>query len=72
MCRFAWTDLLRVQLEFTRHYIEASRKLVNIASQAGADYRYTTLEDTQEFISQNQRDVLSYDQALRQVQAEYD
>eukprot|EP00037_Helgoeca_nana_P025031 m.269210 g.269210 ORF g.269210 m.269210 type:complete len:493 (+) comp26827_c0_seq1:68-1546(+) len=67
---FAWTDLLRTQLSFTRHYVEASRKLATIAAQAGSEYRYTTLDDTRQFIEQNEREIITYEQALCQVQAE--
>lgn len=70
VCRFAWTDLLRTQLSFTRHYVEASRKLATIAAQAGSEYRYTTLDDTRQFIEQNEREIITYEQALCQVQAE--
>jgi hypothetical protein len=50
--------------------VEASRKLATIAAQAGSEYRYTTLDDTRQFIEQNEREIITYEQALCQVQAE--
>jgi hypothetical protein len=58
---------LRTQLEFTRHYIDASRKLAAIAASSGGEYEYTTLEATREYIARHERPVITYEEALASV-----
>ncbi|XP_066503669.1 uncharacterized protein C19orf44 homolog isoform X2 [Hoplias malabaricus] len=69
---FALNDMLKQQLALTRSFIESSRHLHhNIMESLGpADYRYTTLEETKEFIFCNSSPKLTMEDALEEVMQE--
>ncbi|XP_056131965.1 uncharacterized protein C19orf44 homolog [Lampris incognitus] len=65
---FALNDMLRQQLTLTRQFIHTSRHLHSCLLQSlGADYTYTTLEDTKEFICKHKPPKLSVEKALEEV-----
>ncbi|KAK2869231.1 hypothetical protein Q7C36_001102 [Tachysurus vachellii] len=66
---FALNDMLRQQLTLTRSFIQSSRHLHQsiLESLGPADYRYTTLEDTKEFIRCNRPPKLTMEDALEEV-----
>ncbi|KAF4083165.1 hypothetical protein AMELA_G00136970 [Ameiurus melas] len=66
---FALNDMLRQQLTLTRSFIQSSRHLhqAMLESLGPADYRYTTLEDTKEFIRCNRPPQLTLEDALEEV-----
>eukprot|EP00041_Stephanoeca_diplocostata_P019930 m.436789 g.436789 ORF g.436789 m.436789 type:complete len:174 (+) comp21426_c0_seq32:117-638(+) len=63
----AWTDLLRTQIEFTKSYVDASQRLLSIADSTAEQYKYTTLEDTREYIRAHSKPVITYEEALKSV-----
>uniref|UniRef100_W5LQI7 Chromosome 5 C19orf44 homolog n=1 Tax=Astyanax mexicanus TaxID=7994 RepID=W5LQI7_ASTMX len=66
---FALNDMLKQQLALTRSFIESSRYLHHtmVESLGPADYRYTTLEDTKEFIRCHRAPKLTVEDALEEV-----
>ncbi|KAL6469478.1 hypothetical protein MHYP_G00230020 [Metynnis hypsauchen] len=66
---FALNDMLRQQLALTRSFIESSRHLhqATVESLGPADYRYTTLKETKEFIRCNRSPKLTMKDALEEV-----
>ncbi|KAM4628655.1 uncharacterized protein C19orf44 homolog isoform 2-T2 [Polymixia lowei] len=66
---FALNDMLRQQLAITRHFIHTSRHLHSslVQSLGAADYTYTTLEDTKEFICKHKPPKVTMEQALEEV-----
>ncbi|XP_029906124.1 uncharacterized protein C19orf44 homolog isoform X2 [Myripristis murdjan] len=66
---FALNDMLRQQLALTRQFIESSRRLHShmVQSLGPADYSYTTLEDTKEFIRKHKPRQLTVEEALEEV-----
>lgn len=66
---FALNDMLRQQLSLTRHFVQASRHLHSSMLQTlgPADYTYTTLEDTKEFIRCHKPPRLTMEEALEEV-----
>ncbi|XP_072516483.1 uncharacterized protein C19orf44 homolog isoform X2 [Salminus brasiliensis] len=66
---FALNDMLRQQLALTRSFIESSRHLHHamVESLGPANYTYTTLEDTKEFIRCNKSPKLTVEDALEEV-----
>ncbi|XP_071375148.1 uncharacterized protein C19orf44 homolog [Centroberyx affinis] len=66
---FALNDMLRQQLALTRQFIESSRHLHSclVQSLGPADYTYTTLEDTKEFIRKHKPPKLTVEEALEEV-----
>ncbi|KAL7867062.1 hypothetical protein AOLI_G00148760 [Acnodon oligacanthus] len=66
---FALNDMLRQQLALTRSFIESSRHLhqAMVESLGPADYRYTTLKETKEFIRCNRSPKLTMKDALEEV-----
>ncbi|XP_035379151.1 uncharacterized protein C19orf44 homolog isoform X2 [Electrophorus electricus] len=66
---FALNDMLRQQLALTRNFIESSRHLhqATVEALGPADYRYTTLEETKEFIRYNRSPRLTVEDALAEV-----
>lgn len=66
---FALNDMLRQQLSLTRHFVQASRHLHSSMLQTlgPADYTYTTLEDTKEFIRCHKPSRLTMEEALEEV-----
>ncbi|KAJ8408257.1 hypothetical protein AAFF_G00256710 [Aldrovandia affinis] len=66
---FALNDMLRQQLALTRQIVGVSRHLHTSLLEAlgPANYRYTTLEDTKEFIKRHKSPKLTVDEALEQV-----
>ncbi|XP_026775791.3 uncharacterized protein C19orf44 homolog isoform X1 [Pangasianodon hypophthalmus] len=69
---FALNDMLRQQLTLTRSFIQSSRHLhqAMLESLGPAEYRYTTLEDTKEFIRCNRPPKLTMEDALEEVMQE--
>ncbi|MCJ8737667.1 hypothetical protein PDJAM_G00026810 [Pangasius djambal] len=69
---FALNDMLRQQLTLTRSFVQSSRYLhqAMLESLGPADYRYTTLEDTKEFIRCNRPPRLTMEDALEEVMQE--
>ncbi|KAJ7993160.1 hypothetical protein DPEC_G00269540 [Dallia pectoralis] len=66
---FALNDMLRQQLSLTKHFVQTSRHLHSslLQSLGPADYSYTTLEDTKEFIRCHKPPKLSMEEALQEV-----
>ncbi|XP_017576216.1 uncharacterized protein C19orf44 homolog isoform X2 [Pygocentrus nattereri] len=66
---FALNDMMRQQLALTRSFIETSRHLhqAMVESLGPADYRYTTLKETKEFIRCNRSPKLTLKDALEEV-----
>lgn len=66
---FALNDMLRQQLDLTRAFIDSTRRHYTsvIESLGPADYKYTTLEDTKEFIRAHRPPKLSIEDALEEV-----
>ncbi|KAM9502247.1 uncharacterized protein C19orf44 homolog isoform 1-T2 [Salvelinus alpinus] len=66
---FALNDILRQQLALTKHFVQTSRHLHSslLQSLGPADYTYTTLEDTKEFIRCHKSPQLTMEEALEEV-----
>ncbi|XP_067086004.1 uncharacterized protein C19orf44 homolog [Osmerus mordax] len=66
---FALNDMLRQQLSLTRHFVQANRYLHSSLLQTlePADYTYTTLEGTKEFIRCHKPPRLTMEDALEEV-----
>ncbi|XP_073700421.1 uncharacterized protein C19orf44 homolog [Garra rufa] len=66
---FALNDMLRQQLALTRAFIDSTRRHYTsvIESTEPADYKYTTLEETKEFIRAHRPPKLSIEDALEEV-----
>ncbi|KAL1023107.1 hypothetical protein UPYG_G00036480 [Umbra pygmaea] len=66
---FALNDMLRHQLALTKHFVQASRHLHSslLQSLGPADYTYTTLEDTKEFIRCHRPPKLTVEMAMEEV-----
>ncbi|KAK7136595.1 hypothetical protein R3I93_016818 [Phoxinus phoxinus] len=65
----ALNDMLRQQLALTRSFIESTRRHYNSVHESlgSADYKYTTLQDTKEFIRAHRPPKLSIEDALEEV-----
>ncbi|XP_067271428.1 uncharacterized protein C19orf44 homolog [Pseudorasbora parva] len=66
---FALNDMLRQQLALTRSFIDSTRRHYKsvLESLEPADYKYTTLQDTKEFIRTHRPPKLSIEDALEEV-----
>lgn len=66
---FALNDMLRQQLALTRSFIDSTRRHYKsvLESLEPADYKYTTLQDTKEFIRAHRPPKLSIEDALEEV-----
>ncbi|XP_056303639.1 uncharacterized protein C19orf44 homolog isoform X2 [Danio aesculapii] len=69
---FALNDMLRQQLGLTRAFIASTRHHYTsvLESLGPADYKYTTLQDTKEFIQAHRPPKTSIEDALEEVQQE--
>lgn len=69
---FALNDMLRQQLGLTRAFIDSTRHHYTsvLESLGPADYKYTTLQDTKEFIRAHRPPRISIEDALEEVQQE--
>jgi hypothetical protein len=70
----ALNDLMKQQVLLTRQFVEIQtrlhRDLISSWNSSTATYHYTTLEDTKEYIRQHRRPVLTFEDAMKQVQLE--
>ncbi|XP_037624754.1 uncharacterized protein C19orf44 homolog isoform X1 [Sebastes umbrosus] len=66
---FALNEMLKQQLAMTRRFIESSRYLHSslVQSLGPPNYRYTTLEDTKEYIRRHRPPTLTMEEALEEV-----
>ncbi|XP_038572746.1 uncharacterized protein C19orf44-like isoform X2 [Micropterus salmoides] len=66
---FALNEMLKQQLAMTRRYIESSRRLHSslVQSLEPPNYRYTTLEETKEYIRKHRPSKLTMEEALQEV-----
>ncbi|XP_023284990.1 uncharacterized protein C19orf44 homolog isoform X2 [Seriola lalandi dorsalis] len=66
---FVLNDMLKQQLAMTRRFIESSRQLHSclVQSLEPPNYRYTTLEDTKEYIRKHRPPKLTMEEALEEV-----
>lgn len=67
------TDLLRQQLNFTRTYVETSRRMTSLLVEPSRYNKssYTTLKETQKYMKgHGSPPVISMEEAMRQVEAE--
>nr|XP_046246684.1 uncharacterized protein C19orf44 homolog isoform X2 [Scatophagus argus] len=66
---FALNELLKQQLAMTRRFIESSRRLHSslVQSLEPPNYKYTTLEDTKEYIRKHRPPRLTMEEALEEV-----
>lgn len=65
----ALNDLLRYQIQLTKQYIDNSWRLYRAYAEpeAKGTHRYTTLKGTMKYIKKNAPSVISYEEALKQV-----
>ncbi|KAK9967164.1 hypothetical protein ABG768_001576 [Culter alburnus] len=65
---FALNDMLRQQLALTRSFVDSTRRHYrSVLESLGPDYKYTTLQDTKEFIRAHRPPKLSIEDALEEV-----
>ncbi|XP_051765508.1 uncharacterized protein C19orf44 homolog [Ctenopharyngodon idella] len=65
---FALNDMLRQQLALTRSFIDSTRRhYKSVLESLGPDYKYTTLQETKEFIRAHRPPKLSIEDALEEV-----
>ncbi|XP_031728805.1 uncharacterized protein C19orf44 homolog isoform X2 [Anarrhichthys ocellatus] len=66
---FALNEMLKQQLAMTRRFIESRRRLHSslVQSLGPPSYRYTTLEDTKEYIREHRPPKLKMEEALEEV-----
>ncbi|XP_040896538.1 uncharacterized protein C19orf44 homolog isoform X2 [Toxotes jaculatrix] len=69
---FVLNEMLKQQLATTRRFIESSRHLHSslVQSLEPPNYRYTTLEDTRQYIRQHRPPKLTMEEALEEVRQE--
>ncbi|XP_073227877.1 uncharacterized protein [Porites lutea] len=64
-------NMLREQIRLVEQFVEVNQRMYeSYSSGLNINYRYTTLEDTQQFIRKNRPKPLSYEEALEQVKRE--
>lgn len=64
-------NMLREQIRLVEQFVEINQRMYeSYSSGLNNNYRYTTLEDTQQFIKKNRPKPLSYEEALEQVKRE--
>ncbi|XP_074641016.1 uncharacterized protein LOC141898804 isoform X2 [Tubulanus polymorphus] len=67
----ALNDMLKQQLALTKQFITNQRRMYNsLISSIEPSYKYTTLEDTKEYIRRTQKPRLTFDEALKMVKAD--
>lgn len=67
----ALNNMLREQIRLVEQFVEINQRMYeSYSSGLNNNYRYTTLEDTQQFIRKNRPKPLSYEEALEQVKRE--
>lgn len=60
-------QLLLGQIKLVEQFVFMSKRLRE-SEKMNQSYKYTTLKDTRRFIRDNSRPVLTFDEALKQVQ----
>ena len=64
----ALNDMMKYQLQLTRQFIDNSWRLHKAYSEtSSSNYRYATLESTMKYIKKNAPEVISYEEALKEV-----
>ncbi|XP_046581196.1 uncharacterized protein C19orf44-like [Haliotis rubra] len=70
-CMLALHDLMKQQLVLTQNFLETQRQMYESTTSVLKDsYKYTTLEDTQEYIRKHRKPRLSFKKALKMVSRE--
>ncbi|XP_067678361.1 uncharacterized protein C19orf44-like isoform X2 [Haliotis asinina] len=70
-CMLALHDLMKQQLVLTQNFLETQRQMYESSTSVLKDsYKYTTLEDTQEYIRKHRKPRLSFKKALKMVSRE--
>jgi len=67
----ALNNMLREQIRLVEQFVEINQRMYeSYSAGVNSSYRYTTLEDTQQFIRRNRPKTISYEEALEQVRRE--
>lgn len=67
----ALNNMLREQIRLVEQFVEINQRMYeSYSTGVNSSYRYTTLEDTQQFIRRNRPKTISYEEALEQVKQE--
>lgn len=67
----ALNNMLREQIRLVEQFVEINQRMYeSYSAGVNGSYRYTTLEDTQQFIRRNRPKTISYEEALEQVKQE--
>ncbi|XP_071119065.1 uncharacterized protein C19orf44-like isoform X1 [Haliotis cracherodii] len=70
-CMLALHDLMKQQLALTQNFLETQRRMYESSTSMLEDsYKYTTLEDTQEYIRKHRKPRLTFKKALKMVSRE--
>lgn len=64
-------DMLKQQLDLTRQFVESQKYLYkSFAGSMESTYRYTTLEDTKQYIKKHRPKTLTFKEAMKMVKSE--
>lgn len=67
----ALNNMLREQIRLVEQFVEINQRMYeSYSTSINSNYRYTTLEDTRQFIKENRPKPISYEEALKQVKRE--